>query len=474
MPLQKGFLKSQFKINDIPRLRFWAGIIIGLFTAIAFYYFAIGIRESIRYWAILLLDYLWKWNSEDVMFYNIVYALFAGIFGQTVCLEIWFSGNTKSFWKKTRLRSHQVVVDQKLFSWYFIWFLFKTGFLFGFFCSAWVLFVYIDLKESFENLFWLLLVNYFFFSWMNISRRFKNPWKLMLAFLISISILSAALININLISHTEINNAYKQVDVKSNYQINIPYAKNSNSINYYYFNEFYLFDYNKEMKMIAGDSLIAELGISKYLQQCLTSSSTRPWRNEGVMLSVDSNTSMKHILQFENELRYNSFFNIYFMVQNIDYKNLYPGHFTNLGLYHKIDPYLPDSINNTRPIPPPPSLFNPWLEDYCFFKIGLNAQNKFVVNDSLYTLAHLSNAYWDFVVQHENDGMLVIDIDDTAIYYRYIQLLDMVAGTHNKLRELVSESDYSYRFQKLIIRQLYFDYLQSAQKDIQWSFEPNE
>lgn len=88
----RKFSKEKISIQNIGKLRFWIGIVLGLFSAIiitlTFNYF----RELFRFFTTLSADLIILGESE-LQFYNYFFATLGTVLGLSVTVSIWISNN---------------------------------------------------------------------------------------------------------------------------------------------------------------------------------------------------------------------------------------------------------------------------------------------------------------------------------------------------------------------------------------------
>ncbi len=111
MSLNKNFLSPGFKAFRLSKTRLITGILLGLSFSFLFYSILYLTREGLRINSVTDNYDLWVLTDDEVRFYNLVFAFFSVIIGQSICFTFWlnksknlFSRSILGLWPTTRKR----------------------------------------------------------------------------------------------------------------------------------------------------------------------------------------------------------------------------------------------------------------------------------------------------------------------------------------------------------------------------------
>lgn len=216
---------------DFPKLtRFQriAGIFAGVLYSFAFYAFMYISREAFRAMSVTSGHDIWVLTTDQVHFYNFIFALIALIFGQSITFGFWFDQPRKPA-ERRHYRRTVIVNDQRFLNWYFLfWFASITvGLAFMFVISCKGCF-YTFCSHSFIYYLLILIIFVLFLqTWTGIRFRYRRKsLKWMALSLLVILTLAFVFSRINFVDYEAINKKVLDKNIQLKYGIEYPEAKN--------------------------------------------------------------------------------------------------------------------------------------------------------------------------------------------------------------------------------------------------------
>ncbi len=307
--MKKRFQNTNSEFLEIPRFRFFSGILLGLLYAFTFYGFLYLSREALRIIAVTEDFDLCIISDEAVNFYNLFFAFIAVIFSQSVCIIFWFDRPKKIFGKRN-YRKNLIVNDQRVLNWYFLSWFSKLAFVFGIFLtvSNYVNYNEINFNHEYKYVLIPIIIVLFFQTWNSIRLNFRqHSFKWMLLSMVIVSVISFGLSKVNLIDYNAINQGYLDKNINYKYQVELP------ETNYYkrpfrhiMNNDFYLvrsLNPNEKQPIIFYDN--TELSLNQLritIGDLLSKIDDYDRYSKVFQLHIDKNIQMKFVNQFKKEL----------------------------------------------------------------------------------------------------------------------------------------------------------------------------
>lgn len=252
MALVKGFL--QYKLpTEIPKYKYFVGVIVGLLMAFFLYALQYMTREMIRV-SSSSEDDIWMLSDAEVSFYNLIFAFIALILGQSFCFEYLFNRPKQNFKARTG-RWQNIINDQRILSWYFLTWFSKMGTMYGLlFCTAGLGDFYImSFYPNFNYMFILIVIVLFLQSWNGLLLVFKRrAFKYMLFSAGIISGLSFGLSKVEIVDYKAVNEMVINNRLDVQYNLRIPNSK-------------VYFDKNRRFRNLPSISLVTAKDNSKNL-----------------------------------------------------------------------------------------------------------------------------------------------------------------------------------------------------------------
>ncbi|OYT15072.1 MAG: hypothetical protein B7C24_14955 [Bacteroidetes bacterium 4572_77] len=221
MALKKGFLTPEISSLNISKKRFIIGIALWLFFSLVFYSLLCLIREGFRLTTVTDYCNIWMFSEDEIFFYNIIFAFVSTIFAQSI-LMVYLIQMPRNAHQKRRFRRSDIFNDHTFYSWNFISWFSKIGIAYGIWVgSAGASFYYsFSFYPKYNYVFVLLIMVLFLSSWNSFLRIFKRKaYKWFLLSMLSVSVVSFALANMNIIDHNLHNEKILKQNPFYNYQV---------------------------------------------------------------------------------------------------------------------------------------------------------------------------------------------------------------------------------------------------------------
>ncbi len=221
MTLKKGFLTPEISSLNISKKRFAIGIALWFSFSLIFYSLLCLIREGFRLSTVTDYHNIWMFSEDEMFFYNIFFAFVSTIFAQSI-LMVYLIQMPRKVSQERKFRRSDIINDHTFFSWNFISWFSKIGILYG----IWIGSVGASFYYSFSfypkyNYFFVLLIMVLFLSsWNSFLRIFKRKaYKWFLLSMLTISVVSFALANMNIIDYSLHNENILKQNPFYNYQV---------------------------------------------------------------------------------------------------------------------------------------------------------------------------------------------------------------------------------------------------------------
>ncbi|WP_196888163.1 hypothetical protein [Aureivirga sp. CE67] len=224
-----NFKKKPISIQKIGKLRFWFGIISGVFSAFSIALFINHFRESYRYLTSFSSELI-VFSEQEQNFYNLFVSTFSISLGFSLTVWIWlykpFKGRMKiRFFKQL---SNSIVL-------YFFWLSLMAFFTIGYsLATIYGLFGFnmnLNLSEEFKYLFILIPIVFFYQNWLIL----KLQYRIIKWFFYSLPVFLIITLSVNYVSsinpETLNNNYFKKYENEYNYiDLEVLNAKNNYGI----------------------------------------------------------------------------------------------------------------------------------------------------------------------------------------------------------------------------------------------------
>ncbi len=225
--MKNRFLHRDAKLTELSKSRFIIGIFLGVFFSVTFYSFLYLIRETFRVISVTETYEIWTLSDCEVSFYNLFFAFFAVIFGQSVCFAFVFD-RPRPLFGNLHYRHTSIVNSQRALNWYFLNWISRLALIFGLFFGVTIKGGYyvFSLYPDYCYVFVLIIIFLFYQTWNTIRAQFKQrsvKW-----FLISVLIVSSfaiGLSRVNVINYKAINSIVQSKNINSKYLLDVPEAE---------------------------------------------------------------------------------------------------------------------------------------------------------------------------------------------------------------------------------------------------------
>lgn len=464
MPLQKRFLRPKKVINYS---RIDTGIILGTIFSAIMYGFFYMFREAFRIFTSqfggkLLLELTPKEN----FYYNLFYGSIAAILGFYVFVRFVFENSINHKSPGTRLRQKQVLNEQGYSMWTFL----HAFGLFTVVIGIWYITMSMQFDISFIDELPLLLilipVVLFLNIWPPILRLVgKKGYKWMAYSFVYISALSIAYGNINFVDYQNVNTYFKQHSLELSTVIDFPSTKSHKSIYNSVTVDVYLAkdSTNKYKPTIYWNDPritvdIQEIG--KKVNQEVDKTVAPERFNIIAVLIIDKQVSLSFVNNLKYELRKGGIRKILFStgVEHSKYPKYYPS-FKYSGIQQLLYPiYLSefksflDSLENidisNYAIRLPESILYR-LDDIrnsnrIEIKVG---KDSVLLNNSPITKDELRTFVYKFIKKYAPNYAIIYSPDNEITYNRYIEYLDLIYYSIDKLRNEMAYELYQQPFE---------------------------
>ena len=225
MEQKKLGIRKSFTPWKDSRFRFFSGILVGLFYALAFYSLLYCTREVMRVLSITEYYDLWTLTESEVQFYNLFFAALSMILGQAICFTIWLERPRKPGQRYYR-RTVSILVDHKVLLWFFLaWFSKLTIVIALLFTTSYTSadFYALSLYPKYRYLFVLIILVLFLQSWNNFLLKHKGlGYRWVLVSALMLSLLSFSMSQWNVVDYKKLNQKVLSKNSFHKYDIRLP------------------------------------------------------------------------------------------------------------------------------------------------------------------------------------------------------------------------------------------------------------
>lgn len=453
MPLEKHFLHESSPFKDISKIRFWGGILTGLFFGVSLY-LVINVSIGVISFSSFHTHFheRWSFSKEELNFYNFFFAFVALNFGQSICFRTWFHKKRK--WRKRGYYQWQSIqIEQEFFNWTFLfWFIKMLLFYF-------IILTFSTTDNEIPNLsfypdynfmFILILITLFLYPWLSIRKKFKN--KALKWMLVSALTLSALSFGLSKYSYVESLDLDLKKSVRETYTIELPKVDYEWAGHQYYGYEIDVFIAFKKgdtiPHVVFNDTLLS----NETLEQDLRSALKRNryiYRHRFIFrLYAHKEVSMEYIQRVKQIFKYVGCDHILYGIEPLQphqKQDFYYG-YSFRGINHtvvEVDSITLLKYYGSYPPPPPPLpefltlTIEELSEQYQIINLDLINKGEIRVGDTIIQ----SNQLLDYLYTNSHDSSsfvfnLIYDKEDS--YNNYIV-------THYSLQKYISKirNDYS-------------------------------
>lgn len=200
--------RIQFKESiPISKFRFWIGFLVSILLSFFLYQFFIFGRDLLRLFTFTNnFNYL-EFTENELLFYNLFYALLSLIIVQSFFLKNIFDTHKNFGEKRIQFKRKKIVHDQNVLIWMFLYWFLKLCFFYGimnmnslfWYSSSFSIYEHISFFEEFPYLFVLILLVLFLQSWQSLGLTLRNYFKYLVTSFALISVLGFGFTKINLV-----------------------------------------------------------------------------------------------------------------------------------------------------------------------------------------------------------------------------------------------------------------------------------
>jgi biopolymer transport protein ExbD len=441
--------RKEITLFDIPKTRFWTGIIIGLLYAIIIYSFLYLSREAIRIGFVLSYNYdVWVLSDEEVNFYNFFFASVSMLFGHAICFNFWihypkkFGEKNKKYFKKFSILNDIWGLNTAHFM-----YITKLGSLYGVWFGCTLGFYVFSLYPKIKYLLIAIIIVVFLDQWKALRLMYpKKSLKWMGTSMIVIVSLSFGFSRINVINYKKINEGYLKNSLEYNYALTIPtsnYSQRNENISL--IRDLYFVYPKNQLDTSKMPTIIFENNKIKFAELSLVIESVKAEYGYEFnrppfyfQLHIDKDIPYKYIKKLKDELSKNGLSRIIY--RTISKKNNFPQKYSmKFGIPFILPP------NKLLPTPPPYLIENVKKENciaialsssYILFensKIPYNGLKQRIINK----------------ISEDNKRVFYLIVDNKCSYNQYIQVIDQFFTAIYYLRDNLSQEKYGKPYNKL-------------------------
>ena len=435
-------------------------IVAGLLFSFVFYALLFTLRETFRILFSIFVDSnpFLELKSNEISFYNFIFAVLSSILGLSLTLKIIFEKpkqfgvNNHYYYRKSLVFNSISFINISTISFLFRLIPFPL-FVFGTTFSY-----YLSFYDEYKFLMYLIVIVLFLEQWKTIRLIFKNrALKWMAISLISILSYSFAISKINVIDFKKINTYYLSKRLDHNYELELPeinnYKKNErrslvqtftiayskNNVNH---NRFpYIIFETVAYRLESMPAVLASIreNYSEYEIPMVT-----------IQLNIDKHIKMKYINQIKDTIANSGFSKIGYGITS---KNTKLPKELQLGLVSL--ELLPFRQNNKEELPIPK-----------FDKASIPKEHLFVIKkikNNIYINGNMDSinktSLKEFILKSPQKNIFVIELVKTNTLNDYLAIKDQLISAYKDIRDEHSIKGYgvtldelSYNYKRAIKR----------------------
>lgn len=474
MPLKKGFLNT--KKYHFNKQFVVTSILLSIFTALVWYYLLVLVKEAFRIITYGFTHYLLILDTNEIFFYNWFYANIALIIGLSVGIKFLFESSLKTQNRYNRVTRSYITTNQTLQTWnYILWFT-KVFVLFGaFVMGAPIMYFEMNFFKEMWYFFPLFILGWYINLWHGFYRlKIKNIYKYIAVGFIVLQILSGLMALNNVLDIDQINKNLHS----GKSEIELPesdyYTKSTGlfrsqitRIDLYLGvkNESYRVEENLIIIDFTSKYLTKSdsLRISNFIHKKKSELSEYRQDQAYIFIYADKRIRVSIIYKVKEILAAHQINTVYYSVlpKGREFKDDYPGYLdyavrerVPLNCYEvkeQIDSLkkLGYKAKNLK--------FPNWL--YCYrglyfketnrIKVTINKNEEIFINNLKVTIPQLSETVFSFFRRYNPEGIILLDIDQSISYNRYIEVKSSLYSAVLKLRVLATKNKYSMDYQDI-------------------------
>ena len=450
-------------LENVSKKRYVAAVIIGLLFSFVFYAFLFTLRETFRIFFSFTVhpDYLLILTTQEISFYNFIFAVFSSILGLAITLKTIFEEP-----KQFGVRDHYYYRKSMLF--YSISFINISVlaaiirittiiiFIFGATISS-----YLSYYDEFQYLIYLILIVLFLEQWKIIRLIFKNKaLKWMGISLVSILLYSFAISNIKIVDYEKINNHILSTQTTYNYKLSLPEVSNFRQIRSHHLAPKFFIVYPKNnVNHNRFPTIIFKKVAYKFedFSTLLTSIMNNFYDDEiplvTIQLNIDKDIKIKYINQIKNTIAKSGFSKIAYSITSEN---------TELPKELQFDLVLAEKLPrkyDKDDIPPIPKFEISAFSKEHLYIIKMTANGKIFINGKLGVLNKASLK--EFILQSPDKNIFVIDLADTNTLNDYLTIKDLLLTAYLDVR-----NNYCIKGYGVTLDKLYYDQIRTVKRKI--------
>ena len=449
-------------LENISKKRLFLGVLAGLLFSFIFYSFLFSLREVFRvlFSVIIYPNFLMILESNEVSFYNYIFAIFSSILGLSFTLKIifekpkQFGHKAKYYYRKSMLFNSISFVNVTAMG-IILRIVTLPIFIFGTIFPY-----YLSYYDEYKFLIYLILIVLFLEQWKIIRLIFKNrALKWMTISLASVLLYSFVISKINIINYKKINTSFikNQAGIKNELTLSavinykkitnkyltpeffIAYPKNGRNNNV-----FPLIVYKNEEYSIENISEIIENIKSDYSENTLPllifkSENTLPLVT--FKLNIDKNIKMRHVSLIKQKIAEHNFSRIVYGVL-IKNSALPKEVQFDIGMFER----LQQIVDTPSLSLPPKPIYK--KEDLYTIVLGQNKNN-------------INTIEIENILRKSPKKVMHLKSTDDANLNDYLQVKDALLSIYHKLR-----NEYAIQTHGKTFYQLNRDQIRDIKKDI--------
>lgn len=216
MTLPKHFINHRLSDLNISKSEILIGISLGVFTAFIFYAFCNVFIDVFRFLVIDEENDSWFLSEDQRFFFNLFYAYFSSIFGQSISLN-YLLHKSKIVFKRKKFRLMDVRANLNFTIWNTMHWFGQAALGYGIF--YFYFFYKLELYPEFNYFFILLLLSLFLISWNPFLQIFKRQaYKVIISSAVLISAMAFGLSHVNITNRFGIEKELEKYSIHYQYK----------------------------------------------------------------------------------------------------------------------------------------------------------------------------------------------------------------------------------------------------------------
>lgn len=463
MSINRPFIRSKFYLDDWTLI---IGIAIGTGYSFGLYGIFYSIREIFRiYGSILGYQVLLELSAIENFYYNLFFSSIACVFGFYVCVKFIFENHIDRQVFKTRLRQRETMANHGFFSWTFLYLFMKMLTMVGIGFIAWPVSYELSFIDDYPYLLILLPIVLFLYAWLSLLRITGNyGYKLMGLSFLYISILSLIYANWNISDYKKINKNLRLKSVELTYKLNAPKSWSHQALHRSSLVEdlYVVIDTLDGVSPIlfwnSAKGRIQMDDIKRYVQNARTSLPDYEQNQLVINLHIDERIPLEFVNALKQRLRKMGIRRVQLAtgVMHSKYPSFYAP-FKRIGLQEILPLYYPEfehfldsaerlDLSKYRVVLPE-SMWYRITDVKKYNRIELKVdEKKAYINGEEITNGEISEVLYGFVNRFSPEYLIIYSPDMRISYGRYIEYLDMIYFTIDRLRNEMSQNIFGHPY----------------------------